>query len=171
MRKGDKKGQAFLITAVIILMLLVSFITITNYSKKRSFSTIEMLGEEIQLESEELMDYNLVTLTDKTPDYIEAISKRLDGDTNVYFIVGPRDNLKFYKQNHPPIDCDFNLVNQVECEHNDNDQIDVQIEMLSPAEILNFEFPLHRPDQGEHFYFIIIQNKNGERYIYTNNYS
>ena len=70
-----KRGQAFLITAVIFITIVSALITIHNYSKKTTFSTFPYIAEEIQIESEKVMDYALIKDNwDKIDDFTKNVS-------------------------------------------------------------------------------------------------
>ena len=72
---SQKRSQAFLITAVIFIAIASAIITIHNYSKKTEFSTFPYIAEEIQIESEKVMDYALIKDNwDKIDDFTKNVS-------------------------------------------------------------------------------------------------
>lgn len=143
-----KKGQAFLITAVIFIAIISTFITIKNYSKKTEFSTFPYIAEEIQIESEKVMDYSLIkdnynsisTFTEDVSSYTEK-----EG-IDIYFIEDSSGSLICSNCN--------NLAT------NGN-------EITATISGTEYFFP---KTEGKHFYFIMIKEKEveGEKYVYTN---
>lgn len=153
MKIKNKRGQAFLITTVILIMILIAFITIANYSKKTNFSTFPFSAEEIQIESEKVMDYSLLN---NDPYVIEEFTKNvsnyLDKDTKIYFITGETPNFEFYTyENNNKQILNSNMAI--------TDKITITIEGVD----YYFEIP-----KGKAFYFIMIKENKGEKYVYTN---
>ena len=140
-----KKGQAFLITAVILITVLVAFFTIVNYSKKTEFSKLEYISEQIQIESEKVMDYDLINPgTEIIDDFTGNISNNLDEDTEIYFITGESGL----------------LICENSCDVSQGTDIIVTIENST------YKFPLFA--EGKHFYYVMINEYGGEKYVYTN---
>ena len=140
-----KRGQAFLITAVIFIAIVSALITIHNFSKKTEFSTFPYIAEEIQIESEKVMDYDLINSENKIGDFTDDVSNYTKKENiEIYFITGDSGSLICSK-------CD-------ELTESNN---------LISAKIGDdiYEFP---KTQGKHFYFIMIKEINGEKYVYTN---
>ena len=145
-----KRSQAFLITAVIFIAIISTFITIKNYSKKTEFSSFPYIAEEIQIESEKVMDYALINddwnkIDDFTKDVSNYVKKE---DIDIYFI---RDD-----------DC-YNYVDGVKttiaCDMNPN---------LITATIDETTYSFPKYNSGKHFYFIMIKERGDEKYVYTN---
>ena len=180
-----KKGQAFLITAVIILMLLVAFITITNYSKKSSFSTVQALGEEIQIESEFIMDNELInrplSVADPFTTFRTQLSNRLDSNTIIYVIQGggyspgDLDCYKITKVNPNSQSCTNvntqNYPTQEEANLYWYGTLPSSLELyVNEGDELLYKFPDWSGEGETIFYFVIIQTKGEERHVYTNGY-
>lgn len=148
MKRG---GQAFLITAVIFIAIVSALITIHNYSKKTEFSTFPYIAEEIQIESEKVMDYALVNndyskINGFTQDISDYTKKE---NIDVYFITGDLNNLNFKK---PDKDTTGTMSSS-------GSEIKITIKGA------DYFFP---KTQGKHFYFIMIKEMGGEKYVYTN---
>jgi len=97
-----KKGQFYLIAAIILATIIIGISVVMNYSKKQDSGNLENLKEELQIESENVLDYGAFhrfndaqmksLLTDFSEDYITV-----KGDNkNLYFIFGKEgtDSLK-----------------------------------------------------------------------------
>lgn len=89
----NKRGQFFLIAAIVIVVISVSVLTISNYTQTGQITHIEDLGEEIDIESSFVLDYG--ASKDKTHNemdkimelFIDNYIKEMD-NKNVYFIFG-----------------------------------------------------------------------------------
>lgn len=142
-----KRGQAFLITAVIFIAIVSAIITIHNFSKKTEFSTFPYVAEEIQIESEKVMDYDLMHETNNIEDFTQKISDYTKKeDIDIYFINDDGCYNTDSKQ------CLFNNGNKI----------------TATIDGTNYDFPKY--PEGKHFYFIMIKEKEvgGEKYVYTN---
>lgn len=134
-------------------MVLAAFVTIANFSKKTTFSTFPFVAEEIQIESEKFMDYSLMNDYDNMGDFTEKLSEYVDEDTRIYFIEDSSGTFDCYNWSEGSKDsldlCEDNggLVTTVV------DQTTYTFDDFSPA---------------KHFYFIMIKEIGGERYVYTN---
>ncbi len=146
-----KRGQAFLISTVVIIMILIAFVTIANYSKKTRFSTFSYVAEEIQIESEKVMDYALITGDYSEVDkFTKNISNYVDEDTRIYFITGD------------PLVC-YSYIGESKtpCQEYDVSTNPINVTINNTV----YEFPL---TQGKHFYYVMIKEFRGEKYVYTN---
>ena len=145
-----KRSQAFLITAIIFIAIISTFITIKNYSKKTEFSTFSYVAEEIQIESEKVMDYSLINRDDVIEDFTKKVSVYVDKDTKIYFITDAS--------------C-YNYINNIKttitCNMNQNS-------ITATIDGTNYDF--FKYSQGKYFYFIMIKEKEvgGEKHVYTN---
>jgi len=145
----EKRGQAFLISSIVIIMVLVAFVTIANYSKKTTFSTFPYAAEEIQIESEKVMDYALLNNKfNEIEDFTKDVSDYIDKDTRIYFIEDSLGSLKFY-----------NITDDL------TSDLFINGEIIATLDNTDYFFP---KTEGKHFYFIMIKEIKGEKYVYTN---
>ena len=141
-----KKGQAFLITAVIFIAIVSTLITVHNSSKKTEFSTFPYIAEEIQIESEKVMDYDLINSENKIETFTDDVSDYVKKENiDVYFITEKSGILTCSKCNK--FDASKNPIN---------------------ATINKNSYYFTKYPEGKHFYFIMIKEINGEKYVYTN---
>ncbi len=148
-----KRGQAFLITAVIFIAIVSALIATHNFSKKTEFSTFPYVAEEIQIESEKVMDYSLVSGEDVINDFTKDVSDYVKKeDIDIYFITGDSNNLNFKNPEENPTST---------MDTSDTSEIKITIKNT------DYFFP---KTQGKHFYFVMIKEKEigGEKYVYTN---
>ena len=181
----DKHGQFFLIAAVIIIAVIVSIVTITNYTQKRDVVRLYDLGEELGIESQQVLDYgtyselNESEMTDLIKNFIDNYVNYIEEDKNIYFVFG--NKLKINVVGYQDIQyenvtvclklddkgkteqCNPYLAigeTQEFTEENEEEiyKVEVQIEGNS------YEFPL---SYGENFYFVIWQEIGGEKHVVT----
>jgi len=76
--KGDK-GQIYLITTIIIIAVVIGFVTISNYAQKQDSVKIYDLGEELNIEGENVLDYGIYNGLDKeaTAELLRSFYTRL----------------------------------------------------------------------------------------------
>ncbi|HLD37834.1 MAG TPA: hypothetical protein VJA20_00140 [Candidatus Nanoarchaeia archaeon] len=143
---SQKRSQAFLITAVIFIAIASAIITIHNYSKKTEFSTFPYIAEEIQIESEKVMNYDFINNDNKIENFIKKTSDYVKKDgINIYFITEESGSLRCSKCD--ALDTSTNPIN---------------------ATIKENSYYFTKYPKGKHFYFIMIKEKGGEKYVYTN---
>ena len=169
-----KRGQFYLLTTIIIITIIVSLITVSNYSRERSNIKFFYLGEELEIESEKVLDYGIKNnknmkelLENFTRDY-----SNYSNTENSYFIFGDNNEVTvtgYKKLSFGAIFIDAGSGNETlilnKGEYNSKD-------FLNPAESIKvtvdgvvYDFILK---SGENFYFIISREINGEKYVFTN---
>ena len=139
MKKRGKKAQAFLIIAVLLIGILVTFITIFNSSKKTEFSSFQYITKDINIESEKLMDYALLNDdTNAIDKFTGNVSNYVGEDTRIYFIE--EGEIYNYtggnKKILPSLKADDNST-------------------TATIDGVSYEFP--KLSKGKYFYFIIIK--------------
>lgn len=174
MEKGDKEGQFYLLTTVLIITMIGGFILISNFSQKRIDIKFDYLGEELNIESEKVIDYGINNNKDiKTllENFTETYSIYSEAE-NSYFVFGNRGiiTLAGYKKlNSGSIFINVGSGNQ---ELILNKEVYNSSEFINPQEnikvIVNeieYDFSLK---SGENFYFILSKEIEGEIYIIRN---
>jgi len=152
MEKRGKKAQAFLIAAVLLIGILMTFIAVFNSSKKTEFSTFKYIAEDINIESEKVMDYALLNNdADAIDKFTGNVSNYVGEDTRIYFIK--EDKIYNYSGGSK-------TSNLFGTSLNTNDGL-----ITATIDNIDYTFPL---TQGKYFYFIMIKEDRGEKYVYTN---
>lgn len=152
MKKGDTKGQFYLIATIIIVVVIIGFAVITNYSFKKSSSKLEAIGEELKIEGEKVLDYDTVNEPDEFENFAKDYSEYIGDEIDIYFIVGEGTSFEAYEYDgESKNDLSANLV--------------VGSNIVFTLEEVDYEFDL---EQGKNFYFIITQKIRGEKYVVTN---
>jgi len=171
---GQKKGQFYLLTTIIIITILAGLITISNYSRERSNVKFDYLADELEIESEKVLDYGIknnkdlkVLLGDFTRDYSDYSETE-----NSYFIFGDEDEITvtgYKKLNSGAIFIDAGSGNQTltlsKGEYNSIDFSNPTESIKITVDGIEYNFILK---SGENLYFIISKEINEEKYIFTN---
>ena len=191
-----KKGQFYLIATIIIVGALISLITITNYSREDSSTSIYDLSVDLGIESENVLEhgiYNEFTpseMNDLLENFTKTYSENLAEDIEIIFVVGDGLTATAYKYV-----IDENAVSDVVANTNtdnlqnpDSTLPKIGVKKIVPIKIredittvpidmgvitisiegYNYYFELKA---GENFYFIISQKIGDETYVATNDAS
>ena len=174
-KRGDKTGQFYLISAIILATLVIGIVTISNYSRKESNLKLHDIKEEIQIESAYVLDYGLYNgLSDAglytllltfTTDYINYQGK----DKDLYFIFGDQNNITVtgYQGTKKQVSVSSGssqaTITSEAGEFTGGINPGTDTVVLSIDDAL-YEFELN---SGENFYFILSQKVNKGEYIIT----
>jgi hypothetical protein len=152
MIKGsDKKGQFYLMLAVMIIGLIVGFFLVTNYSKQTSYSRVDNLGEQLKIESGKVLDNGAVGGNYNCDDFTQNFTNYAGKDIEIIYIIG-----------NPLVFSVFEYNQSVKTPVNYTQNGDIL--SITNKEV-NYNFKLK---EGENFYFIIVQEIDGEKYVVTN---
>ena len=163
-----------MLTTIIIITLIAGFVTLLNYTQKKSDVKFYYLGEELGIESENILDYGinnnkdikelLENFTKTYADYSEA--------ENFYFIFGDTETITvsgYQKLEGGTILIDVGSGNQGlilnKGEYASKDFPNPQNNVKVTVDEIEYNFTL-RP--GENFYFIISKEIDEEKYVVTN---
>ena len=92
----NRKGQFYLIAAIVIISVIVGFTGISNYSKKEKNEKINDLRDELQIETAKIMEYGInnyqvIGRSTKISELLEEDVRIYAGNSeieNMYFILG-----------------------------------------------------------------------------------
>ena len=161
----NKRGQFYLMAALIIILLIIGFATISNYSKTKSYSKI--YNEEIGTEQMEGL----------LEGFIEEYSK-IGSLDELYFVFGNAETIVFmgYQQLEEELsfeigtnDGDSSVLKIRKDEvgytelTGDSSGIDIVSVLISYENEQN-EYPF-KLKSGENFYFILSQVVKEEKYV------
>jgi len=166
----DKRGQFYLIAALIILTLATGFVIISNKASSVSNYQIQGLKEEIRLESSNIIDYaaykNLGN--SETESMLTNLSNYYINNSqngNFYFIIGTQSSFvvrayQRYAENVSigGIAWDLGVLEVVHEKSDSGDSIDIKINGTS------FSFKINR---GENFHFVVSSLNKGQKYVIT----
>ncbi len=150
----NKRGQFFLIATIIIVVIIVSLSVVLNYSTKSVSQNTDELAKTLSIESAKVFDYELYT-SDNTAfdDFSEKYSEYAGSDKDIYFIFVDEDSSieEAYKYTEGSR-VDFS---------SDLDVSGGKIQFTLDSKVYEFN-----EEQGKNFYFIIVYDTGGERYVY-----
>lgn len=153
MLKRGKKAQFYLLAAIVIIALVIGFFSVTNYSKREKNTRVNELAEELKTEGQKILEIGAATGNYPWDSFTKNFSVYAGEDVEVVYVIG----------------------NQTECvlfRYDENGNKVYDILSTPQGNILGVSYDQAgayfniRP--GENFYFIIIQNINGEKYVATN---
>ena len=165
-----KRGQFYLVAAIIIIAFVAGFITISNYSKRKTSVQLYDLGEELGIESQNVLDYGTYNeLNEESMDalleqFIEDYVTYAGDDKNLYFLFGNSNSIKIktYQEVEESVSVDgheITMVNGGEKMHTPkSDKVIITIEDIE------YQFDL---GVEQNFYFVISQEIDGEKYVAT----
>ncbi len=170
MRRGEKKGQFYLISALIIITIIISIVTVMNFAPQGKPVRVYDLSDELGIESEQVLEYGVtntdVTLDTLLKDFTEKYSQYLQqDDRQVYFIFGNANTL--YIATYEQVVTGTVTIGDSTFEITQNTFIQ-QVTDAQGEEIVvkiggnEYRFSL-KP--GQNFYYIISQKIGGEEVV------
>jgi hypothetical protein len=149
----NKKGQYYLVAAMIFLGLFFILISGVNQSKKETNTKIYELQKEMRIESSKVLEYYALTGNNRIENFTKEYSNYAGQETNIYFITGNRTPTTQQVYNY----TNGNKMNLNSFSFNsENNVLSATIE----GKVYSFYF-----EKGENFYFIITQKEKNEIYI------
>lgn len=180
MRGNSKKGQFYLIAAIIIVVIMVGFLSVSNYSKRKGFINLFDLGEELEIESGEVLDYGVYNdfteneIVSLITNFTETYSIYAGEGKVMYFLFGDEDRVvvagysetldEIYVNigsNQDKVTYYFEIGNasyEAVTYYPQGEEVTVRIAGITYDLDLN---------EGDYFYFVISQEIEGETYVVT----
>jgi len=173
MKKRDKRGQFYLLIAIIFVAITLSFITISNYSKKRESVVIYDLADELGIEGGEVLTYgtyNNQNLKGVFDDFTRVYTTYAGEDKSFYFVFGDRNEVTVagYQEittGTISVDTGSGSPSTLEIKgglYNSSTHSPQGNKITVTINGADYEFDLKL---GENFYFIISQEVGGEKFI------
>ena len=165
-----------MIATIVIITVIVGFLTISNYSKRKKVMDLDKLKEELEIEGEKVLDYAVYSAVSPTDieDYMESFvgsySDYSEEDVNLYFIFGNSDKIiaiAYQSSSSDKIYVDVGAGDQPVSPGNFEEFLSPSIgdiNMMIGQDVYAFEIK----EEGEHFYFVISKEIGGEKYVITN---
>jgi|TARA_Y100000310_G_scaffold344913_1_gene460476 hypothetical protein len=173
MKKGDKKGQFYLLATIIIVTIVASLVIVSNYSTEKTNIKFNHLGKELEIESRNVIDYgikNNENIKDLLIDFTKNYSIYSTAES-LYFIFGNDDEVTIsgYKKLNSEVvvintgsgNEDFSLNKE---EYKSQSFSDPTENIKIKVGEIDYDFTLN---SGENFYFIISKEIDGEKHIFT----
>jgi hypothetical protein len=189
-RGMNKNGQFFLIAAITIIIVIVSVVTISNYTEKKNEVKLYDLKQEMGIESQQVLDYGTYNNLNKDQmrnlmeNFIKNYVNYIEEQKNIYFIFGNKEEINalgYQEINNESVCIKLNPThteNEGEDEADEDECIPLSMQETQrfPAtdgtinvvviriEDNEYQFRL-KP--GENFYFVIWQKAGGEKNVVT----
>jgi hypothetical protein len=179
MKRCDKKGQFYLIAAVVIIGLIIGFAAVSNTAKKSSYIKVYDLEKEMGIESDMVLEFGIYNQYDDNDmslllEHFSALYNEYSGDdVQMYFIIGDFEEINLYEYAQE-IGGDITLSGigtGTTLTIQDTQLVKTELEIVEGNKVvikigeIEKEFELK---QGENFYYIITQNV-GEDEIQVSN--
>ena len=168
-----KRGQAYLLSAIIIISIISGFFAVRNYSDNSENVKIYNLKEELGIESEEVLDYgiynrkNIETLLE---NFTRLYSAYAGTEKEIYFIFGNTDGV--YIASYRDLETgtvsvtipetSFTLIISEKGYQKERISASASGEIEVKIKDTSYNFKLN---PGENFYFIIAQEIKGNQYV------
>lgn len=177
MKRLNKSGQFYLAAAIVIIVMIVGFAAVQNYTQKQSSIKLYDVKDELGIEGGKVLDfgtYNVASDTEKEQlilDFISNYSEYAGEGRNLYFVFGNQN--KIYVIKYEEVVTGSISVSLGEVRSNvDIFETGESSEVYYPEEgdtaitvtigDLDYTFELKR---GQNFYFIISQEVGGEQHV------
>jgi len=102
-RKGkflnDKRGQFFIIAAIVIITVIVSIATVSNYTQRKDAVKLYDLGQELGIESQQVLEYGTYNelsdeeMTALMETFIKNYVSYIEEKKNIYFVFGNKEKI------------------------------------------------------------------------------
>lgn len=150
----NKKGQVYLIAGIIVVSIIIGFVAIVNYAKKGQTQIITDMKDELKIETQKVLEYDLAQSQNKIQQFGKDYSDNAGSDIELYFITGETSDLNAYK-----------YLNGAETDVSSNLTIDESNnKIIFDIGGTDYEFNL---GSGNNFYFVVSQEIKGERFVET----
>ena len=177
----NKRGQIFLLAAIMIVIALIGLST-TNFAiVKTAPKAVSDISSDLSNEPAEIIDYGIYNSQDTETlmdDFLTSNDKfapyflKKTNNANVIFVYGNKNNIKAVEYNTQSTGTiTANIGGRINWENFGTFAEKITVTPTPDGEIIvtllsnDYKFKLR---DNEMFYFIIIQEKEGERYIGLN---
>jgi hypothetical protein len=168
-KRGNKRGQFYLVAGMIIAALIITIATVSNYSKINTSPGLEVLKEEIQIESSRVLDYGTnnqlsssamkQTLLDFSDNYTDFIGT----GKSIYFIFGNTGEITLsgYQEVNREVLLDSTLITSTIGSF-EGSIVPTGSNVNLAIDGIEYDFEIN---PGENFYFVLSDLIGNEEYI------
>lgn len=169
----NKRGQFYLLAAIVIIAIILTFVGISNYSEIQMNSKIYDLGEELGIEANNVIDHGIIQqgeVSTYLEEFVEEYAQYAQSDSReIYFIFGSEKGITlvtYEDQSTGSINIGGTTLTTTEGATRiqeisaDGDEI-IRVKIRE----VEYEFPLKK---GENFYYIILEDIGEETLIAKN---
>lgn len=148
---GDKRGQFYLLAAVVVIGLFVGLIAVVNYSLSNSGSRVYDLSEELEVESANILDLGATSGNYPWQSFTQNFSSYAGNSIEIIYIVGNSTSIEAYKYN--------DSTKESIAFTDDGNYLGVEVVGT------NYSF---KKTPGEIFHFVMYEAKGGEIHVAKN---
>jgi len=177
----NKRGQIYLVAAIIIVMILAGIASITTYAvAKTEPSKIKDISSELKEETSRIIDYGIYSranLNDLLNSFNQEFSKYFlekTEETNIIFIYGNKTKLYSVQYNDQYTGAVFATIGGASPTWTTSEPIVNKTDITTKIQGNTIKVNLLEKDfvfdvrEGEMFYFLITQQKDNETFIEKN---
>jgi hypothetical protein len=180
-KKRNTRGQFYLLSAIVIISIIIGFSAISTYTKKTSNVRVFDLGEELDIESANVLDYGTYpenaaevgNLDEFLKGFVSNYSGYLGEDTQVSFVFGNPDDTTATVVNYEEVtlgNIDYGS-SQITSTKRVSSEESSQIQSVEGKKVTTIIFNGQEYQielkPGENFYFVISQNVGEEVHTTT----
>lgn len=175
----NKRGQFFLIAAIVIIVVTVGIVAVSNYTEEKESVKLYDLGRELGIESQQVLDYGTYKQLNEEEmkmlmeTFIQNYVNYIGDSGNLYFVFG--NKRKIYVAAYQ------NLQKETVCVKLYGGGDCIPLDLIGETK----EFPAGKEDigtvsvvienyqyefslkEGENFYFVIWQKSGDEKVVIT----
>lgn len=167
-KEAGKRGQFYLIAAIVVAVVIIGVAVVSNYVKKESGINLSDLKEEIKTESSYVMDYALVNELGQSAfdnlliNFTETYTDYFKREKSHYFIFGDEDEITVsgYQKEGRTVYLNDALVTSSGGDFTKS--IDPETQNITlKIDDNSYSFPI---SEGKNFYFVISQSIGNEEH-------
>jgi len=178
---NNKRGQIYLVAAIIIVMILAGIASVKTYAiAKTEPRKIKDISSELKEETSRIIDYGIYSranlnnlLNNFDNEFSEYFLKKTE-ETNILFIYGNKTNLYSVQYNTQHTGAVFAIVGGASPTWATSESIINKTDVTTKIQDNKISITLLEKDfvfdikDGEVFYFLITQQKDDETFIEKN---
>jgi len=172
----QKRGQFYLLAAIVIIAVIVGFAGVSNYTQVQSHETVYNVGEELGIEGGNVVEYDIGQADQagkRIEKFIEKYSTYSDEEKrDIIFIYGNSDSLRGVSYQElvtgsisigidQAVSISGTIPVDIESKISEK-KITVNFKGTDDTTEIPYEFKI-KP--GENFYFVVIQDVGDERVV------
>lgn len=175
MKRSDKRGQFYLLSAIVIISIIIGFSAVSTYTKRSGEVRIFDLGDELDIESANVLDYGtypanqINDLNSFLKDFVSNYSEYIGEDTEISFVFGNPDDTTATVVNYEEVilgDIDYGsskITSTKRISTEESSEIETQEGNKKVTRIIfnDVEYEIELKP-GENFYFVISQEVGEE---------
>ena len=168
-----KRGQFYLLTTILILSILIGTVTVTNFIQQKSDINFYYFGDELNIESQKVLDYGLVNSANFKTLFTEFSQNftEYSGPGRYYYLFGNQTELTVGAYNDfedEIFQIDVGAGNEdisiFEGQHKYEDFIPEDGYSTANMTIGGIKYDFQIED-SENFHFVVIKEFGGERHV------